>query len=152
MKTTSLNSSPNREVGRGLPRGLRNNNPLNIRHSSSKWQGMSAVQTDRQFVQFRSLAYGFRAAFKTIHTYMTKYGLCCVKQIVSRWAPPEDHNNTAVYIMKVCETSHLEPEQMLHWSNESEMVYLVQAMAYVECGCLIEGHSIREGYRMAFND
>ncbi len=132
-----------------LVRGLRNNNPLNIRRIVDKWQGLSAEQTDRQFFQFRSLAYGFRAAFVIIRTYMRKYGLCSVEQIVRRWAPPEDHNNTEAYIRRVCEVSHIGRDQMLHWSNESEMVYLVQAMAYVENGVLITGDSIRKGYEMA---
>lgn len=131
------------------PRGLRNNNPLNIRRSADNWQGLCAQQTDRQFFQFRSLAYGFRAAFVIIRTYMRKYGLCSVEQIVKRWAPPEDNNNTENYINCVCEISHIGRNQMLHWSNESEMVYLVQAMAYVENGVLIAGDSIRKGYAMA---
>ena len=29
-----------------LPRGIRNNNPLNIRRSKDKWKGMSAQQQD----------------------------------------------------------------------------------------------------------
>ena len=34
-------------------RGLRNNNPGNIRHSTSQWLGMSSDQTgDSEFVQF----------------------------------------------------------------------------------------------------
>ena len=28
-----------------LPRGIRNNNPLNIRRSKDQWQGLRAVQT-----------------------------------------------------------------------------------------------------------
>ena len=45
-----------------LSRGLRNNNPLNIRHSADKWEGTRIVQTDKSFVQFTSMAYGYRAA------------------------------------------------------------------------------------------
>ena len=45
-----------------LPRGIRNNNPLNIRRSKDKWKGMRAVQSDAQFVQFESLEWGWRAA------------------------------------------------------------------------------------------
>ena len=31
-------------------RGLRNNNPLNIRRSADQWQGMATTQTDKSFV------------------------------------------------------------------------------------------------------
>ena len=48
-----------------MTRGLRNNNPLNIRRNNTKWQGLSATQTDKSFFQFKTMAYGYRAAFKT---------------------------------------------------------------------------------------
>lgn len=130
------------------PRGLRNNNPLNIRHSASKWQGMTERQTDRLFVQFKSLAYGFRAAFKLILTYMTKYKLTNITQIIMRWAPPSE-NNTDAYVRKVCQMSHIGSLEPLDFNNEKQMHDLVQAMAYVENGVIIEGDSIRQGYRMA---
>jgi hypothetical protein len=49
-----------------LPRGIRNNNPLNIRRSKDKWKGMRAVHSDAQFVQFESLEWGWRAAFRLL--------------------------------------------------------------------------------------
>ena len=67
------------------PRGIRNNNPLNIRRNGTAWSGLSAQQTDRSFCQFRNMAYGFRAAFITIHTYIFKHGLGTISQIISRW-------------------------------------------------------------------
>lgn len=52
------------------PRGIRNNNPLNIRINGTKWEGLCPVQTDKSFFQFRTMAYGYRAAIKTIHEYL----------------------------------------------------------------------------------
>ena len=130
------------------PRGLRNNNPLNIRRSKDQWQGLSAQQTDKAFFQFRSLAYGFRAGFKTIKTYMSKYGCRNITQIIMRWAPPSE-NNTDAYVRKVCQMSHIGSLEPLDFNNEKQMHDLVQAMAYVENGVIIEGDSIRQGYRMA---
>ena len=43
-----------------LARGIRNHNPLNIRKSKDQWKGMAEVQTDRAFIQFKSLDYGRR--------------------------------------------------------------------------------------------
>ena len=129
-------------------RGIRNKNPLNIRHSASKWQGMCAEQTDREFVQFRSMAYGFRAAFKIIRTYMTKYGCHNITQIVMRWAPPSE-NNTSAYSAKVAQMAKIHPLDHLDFGEESQMIAVVKAMAYVENGVIIDGDSIREGYRMA---
>ena len=45
-----------------LPRGIRNNNPLNIRRTAKdQWKGLRAQQTDASFCQFESLEYGWRA-------------------------------------------------------------------------------------------
>ena len=44
-------------------RGMRNNNPLNIRHGRSQWLGMADYQSDKEFVTFRTLAYGYHLAF-----------------------------------------------------------------------------------------
>ena len=52
-----------------MTRGMRNNNPLNIRHSADHWQGAAAEQQDKSFVQFESMAYGYRAAWKVLDSY-----------------------------------------------------------------------------------
>ena len=54
-------------------RGIRNNNPLNIRHSADRWQGVRQEQTDKSFVQFKSMAYGYRAAWKTLQSYYNRF-------------------------------------------------------------------------------
>ena len=36
-----------------LPRGIRNNNPLNIRRSKDQWKGLKAQQQDASFCQFK---------------------------------------------------------------------------------------------------
>lgn len=95
-----------------------------------------------------SLAFGFRAAFVLIHTYMRKYGLRNITQIIMRWAPPSE-NDTGAYVAKVCEMSGLSSTEQLSFWNKEQMIPLVRGMAYVENGRIIEGSSIREGYRMA---
>lgn len=81
------------------PRGLRNNNPLNIRRSQSKWLGevdSLKGKCDHAFCQFSALAYGYRAAGKLLRTYQTKYKLYQLDKIIGRWAPPCE-NNTRSY-------------------------------------------------------
>ena len=71
-----------------LPRGIRNNNPLNIRRSKDQWQGLKREQTDSQFCQFEDLVYGWRAAFKLLtRTYYHTYRLYTIRAIVNKWAP-----------------------------------------------------------------
>lgn len=53
-----------------LPRGIRNNNPGNIRWGSD-WQGLISEEerTDKSFCQFQDPVYGLRAMVKIIFTY-----------------------------------------------------------------------------------
>ncbi len=85
------------------PRGLRNNNPLNIRRTQSKWLGevdSLKGQRDTAFCQFSSLAYGYRACAKLLQTYQIKHKLYVLDQIIGRWAPPSE-NNTRAYADRV---------------------------------------------------
>ena len=85
-----------------IPRGIRNNNPLNIiRFKNSKWAGMAAEQTDPSFCQFATMVYGWRAAFVLLRKYYFTYKLRTIRAIISRWAPPEDNNPTGIYIDSV---------------------------------------------------
>lgn len=72
-------------------RGIRNNNPGNIKHSADKWVGMSSVQDDPMFVKFVSPEYGIRALYKNLLTYRNKYGLNTIKGIIMRWAKKDVH-------------------------------------------------------------
>ena len=54
-------------------RGIRNNNPLNIRRSTDRWEGAMEEQTDKSFVQFKSMAYGYRAAWKILQSYYNRF-------------------------------------------------------------------------------
>ena len=56
-----------------LPRGIRNNNPLNIRKGNN-WKGEVSSSTDGEFEQFVSMQMGIRAGFKILKNYMTGYG------------------------------------------------------------------------------
>lgn len=78
-------------------RGIRNNNPANIRRGCN-WKGLSKVQTDREFCQFVTMTWGVRALLVTLRTYVVKHHLHTVRAIITRWAPPSDGNNTEAYI------------------------------------------------------
>ena len=58
-----------------MPRGLRNNNPLNIRRSADRWEGARVEQTDPAFVQFENMSYGYRAAWKTLESYWKHFNI-----------------------------------------------------------------------------
>lgn len=128
-------------------RGIRNNNPLNIRHNrNNRWQGVYEIQTDAEFVRFATMQFGIRAGFIIIRNYI-KQGHKDVASIVSRWAPSSE-NNTEAYIRHVCEMSGLSPFQELNFEDKDTMVALVDAMIRVECGKPVDRNIIIQGYRM----
>ena len=119
-----------------LPRGIRNNNPLNIRRSKDLWMGMAEVQNDHAFVQFKSLEYGWRAAFHLLtRTYYLKYGLGTIRGIVSRWAP-ESENNTRAYIENVSRLTGIDADEPIGDPKErpSRWMIIGAAMAIQENG------------------
>lgn len=117
-----------------LSRGLRNSNPLNLRHSPDKWLGKSPSQTDSEFVQFVDAHHGIRAGAKNLLTYYRKYKLSTVPAIIEKWAPPEDDNDTAAYISSVTTALGVSADTKLDLEDPEILAALVAAMIKVECG------------------
>lgn len=84
-----------------LPRGLRNNNPGNIRLGRTVWNGEVRPSQDKEFCQFSSMSYGYRALMKLLQNYRRKHGCQTIAEMIRRWAPPSE-NNTSAYIVDVC--------------------------------------------------
>lgn len=134
-----------------VPRGIRNNNPLNIRVGNN-WQGERKVKTDKAFEEFESMQYGVRAGLIILRKYMSGYnGLTrkfnTVDLIIRRWAPPSE-NKTEDYISQVCKTSGIPRHQKFTFSQKKLVVGLVDAMIRVECGQPIDTKIIESAYDM----
>ena len=134
-----------------MTRGLRNNNPLNIRRVPGQhWKGQEPPSNsplkgeDREFVRFSSMEYGLRAAFCILDTYRRKYKAVCIEDIINRWAPPSE-NATSEYIRTVCRLTGFGGKERL---EESQLPALVCAMAFVECGALISKETINKAYSL----
>ena len=121
-----------------LPRGIRNHNPLNIRRTGKdQWQGLAEVQNDRSFCQFESLEWGWRAAFYLLtRTYYHTHRLYTIRGIISRWAPPQDHNNTEAYIKNVSRLTGIGPDEPIGIPSQqpARWMMLGAAMAIQENG------------------
>lgn len=57
-------------------RGLRNNNPGNIRINNDLFQGEVRPSEDKSFKQFTTMAYGYRAMFKILSNYFKSKHHC----------------------------------------------------------------------------
>jgi hypothetical protein len=134
-----------------LPRGYRNNNPGNIRHSSTTFLGEIPRDetTDNDFKQFRNIVYGYRAMFVILNTYNKKYGLHTIGEWISRWAPYSDGNHTLQYIEDVCRRAHLHSSENIDMDYEQELCDIVAAMAFVENGKEPDMVEIKIGYKLS---
>lgn len=130
-----------------LPRGLRNNNPLNIRIGNT-WLGERANPTDTQFEEFVSIEYGYRAAFCILRRYIKRYKFNTVSRIISTWAPPSE-NQTTKYIDRVCAMMGIDPTTQIRFEDAETMVKLAAAMTVVECGRAVPEDKISRGYQLA---
>ena len=166
-------------------RGFRNNNPLNIRRGMTHWTGQCEQQTDRAFVQFETMAHGYRAAWRVLASYYRRFQTLekqpfCVRNIISRWAPPGDGNDTEGYISQVLMLITQLPDDKLKRCFDGENIIevvigsaggrenlmppetlegkrqltkLLKAMTCVENGCTLKDVPAREiarGYGLAF--
>ena len=95
-----------------LPRGIRNNNPGNIRHvAGTTWVGQSLQQTDESFVQFTDPVYGIRAIARILRSYY-RQGVVTIGDMIDRWAPPNE-NNSQAYVDAVCQECQQPPEAVV---------------------------------------
>ena len=92
-----------------LSRGLRNNNPFNIKKSHIKFVG-EIDSTDKVFKQFSTRVYGIRAGLVILHTYMTVYNIHTISSIIERFAPSSE-NATVFYWSYISRNMRVDPFQ-----------------------------------------
>lgn len=124
------------------PRGIRNNNPGNIRWGSD-WRGLvpQAQRTDKSFCQFIDVKYGIRAIARILLNYRSRPGLKdtgnagidTVKEIIYRWAPPNE-NDTDAYVQSVAKACGVRADQPIDLTNDTIMLTIVKAIIKHENG------------------
>lgn len=128
-------------------RGLRNNNPLNIRKSAAKWKGEVQPSIDPAFKQFRTMAYGYRAAIVTLRTYQRKYHLRSITEMINRWAP-DSENNTKAYIDTVSKRTGIPSGFPVNMDDGHVACQIVAAMSYVENGVAAKMQDVVAGFNL----
>ena len=127
-------------------RGLRNNNPGNIRHNRDTFQGEIKPSQDFAFKQFSTPVYGYRAMFVTLGTYLAN-GKNTIEKIVRSWAPPNE-NDTKSYIAAVEKYSGIKRDKILTSQSGEDYVKIVIAMSKVENGINANPEDVREGFNL----
>lgn len=117
------------------PRGMRNNNPGNIRYNKNlNWQGKvpKSESKDKSFEQFKKYWYGVRALILVLNSYYIKHNLQTIEKIINRFAPPIE-NETETYVSKVCKYTGFKAREQFIF-NRHNVHLLVKAITHHECG------------------
>lgn len=133
----------------GLPIGLRNNNPGNIRPGDN-WRGM--IGTNGGFVVFENILWGLRALGKDITTKHAN-GYNTITKLITRYAPPTE-NNTPAYIQSVSSFTGIAPNTVINL-NANTLAAIIRAILNVELGsrysAMIYDNEISEAIQMIGN-
>ena len=125
-----------------ISRGLRNN----IRRNSDVFQG-EKTSSDREFKQFKSMAYGYRAIFKILSNYYRNYKLDTIRKMIGRWAP-ENENNTDAYIKAVSDYAGIPADDPININDREQMIRIVAGMSKVENGREAEMSDVIAGWNL----
>ena len=133
-----------------LPRGIRNNNPGNIRRTNDQWQGLQTVQNDPDFFQFSHPRYGFRAMARILRNYQRR-GLTTI-EMISTYAPATE-NKTETYINFVTKKLNLSPDSEVNLNKK--LFDLIKAITTFENGfrfiSFYNDNTIQEGIALAWH-
>ena len=130
-----------------MSRGLRNNNPGNIRRSRVRYKGEVRPSRDPDFKEFSTMAYGYRAVFVLLDTYRSRYGFTTIRQMLNRYAPPTE-NFTEGYVRFVADYSGVMPDEIIDTRSEKDMIPIVSAMSKIENGVAANIADVERGWEL----
>ena len=118
------------------PRGIRNNNPGNIRNSDAtdrQGEVKKSEKKDNAFEEFEDMAHGYRALIKLLQNYRKKHDCKTIADFISRWAPRTE-NDTAAYIQRVCREMQVAATYVPDVNDKTTMCSFAAAISQVENG------------------
>jgi hypothetical protein len=89
------------------PRGLRNNNPGDIKDDGTAWQGVTG--SDGTFYIFKDISWGLRALARDLITKINSDGLNTIRLIINKYAPPVE-NETTAYVQSVSDDTGIDAD------------------------------------------
>lgn len=119
-----------------IPRGIRNNNPGNIRNSdAADWKGEvpASVKKDRSFEEFKDIKHGYRALIKLLQNYRKLHGCRTMADFINRWAPRTE-NDTTAYVRTVCREMQVPTTYVPDVNDRTTMCSFAAAISLVENG------------------
>lgn len=133
-----------------LPRGVRNNNPLNIRESegdTTQWQGERLLNSDSAFEEFTNPVYGFRAGARILRSY-NRQGINTLSGIIARFAPSHE-NDTDHYVKTISKWTGIPATLPINTSDNVTLASVLHAMSRMEVGNYYTLKTARAGVDIA---
>lgn len=120
------------KTGSTNPRGIRNNNPGNLRYSDrNDWQGQTGKDPD--FSIFEDPIYGIRAMARTVSNKQGNNGYITLNDLLNAYASPsvDDINS---YIKAVSKLSGFAPDERINLRDANTLFKVIAPMIQVENG------------------
>lgn len=118
----------------GAPRGVRNNNPLNLGYRADQ---PGVIGTDGRFGKYRTMEEGVASNHRQLLMHQKQREKNNIpntlENIITRWAPPSE-NDTAGYISQVSKQTGYRANQVLDMNDPQVANTLMRAMARKEIG------------------
>ncbi|QKJ63833.1 hypothetical protein [Flavobacterium sp. M31R6] len=119
-----------------LSRGIRNNNPGNLRMTKNNWQGKIPYDKNKDankaFEQFETMQFGIRAMLRNLVTHIDR-GENTIRKLITTYAPPVE-NNTELYIKQVASAVGLTPDATIKKVDSTMLFLLAKAIIKKENG------------------
>lgn len=119
-----------------LPRGIRNNNPGNLRPGPA-WQGIAGLDTeqpDPPYLHFVDPEHGIRSLARTLMTYQERHGIHTLDGVFARWAPAGDRNDPERYAAQVAAVLGKAVGEDIDLHDADVLAAIAKAIVHQECG------------------
>jgi hypothetical protein len=130
------------------PRGIRNNNPLNLTYVSGQ---PGAMGSDGRFGVYGKMEDGIAQAERQLLLYQDRDHLDTIGQIINKWAPSSE-NNTANYIASVSKWMHMSATEKLNLRDPETARKLITAMGRIETGRTLDPSAVKRGVDKALGN
>jgi len=132
-------------------RGLRNNNPMNLRPSNFTYLGQVGKDSAGHAI-FSDVTFGIRAGVLELYTNYFKHGFKTLYQMISDFAPASDGNNVQAYVNFVSKKTGIPGNVDIKLSG-SNIEALIKAFTEQEVGsryaAMISNQDIVKGINAA---